>query len=113
LDVETEWPLVADEFTSRGMPMPNPAFAMIVGALDDKNVLHGFLVVQMQLHFEPLVLYTPAWVRGLVHAAEQNARERFGEGTPYFAFAGNEAVGGLCQAMGLEQMPFDLFTKKL
>lgn len=112
LDVETEWPLVADEFTSRGKPMPNPAFAMIVGAFDEKTI-HGFLVVQMQLHFEPIVLYTPAVIRGLVRAAEEETRTRFPAGTQYYSFAGNESVARICELMGGEAVPMQLFVKSI
>lgn len=117
LDVDTEWPLLAYEFESRGTTLPNPHFAMIVGAFDDRTEPHtlaGFLVVQLQFHFEPLVLYEPRALRGLVREAEAALKARVGtQDARYFSFADTEHVVEICEIMGMRPVHSRLFFKDL
>ncbi len=112
LDVDSEWPRLEPEFTSRNLPMPDPAFSMIVGAFDETNTLAGFLVCQLQFHFEPLVLYSPHALRGLVMQMETELLQRVGAAR-YFAFASSETVAGICKAVGMEQVTLPLFYKQI
>ncbi len=115
LNVDKEWPLVAHEFTDRGMPMPNPKFAMIMGAFEmdvDPPILQGFLVCQLQFHFEPLVIYCKHSLRGLVHSMEEELNHR-APGASYFAFADTDLIAGICGAMGMEPCPMTIFRKTL
>lgn len=112
LDVETEWPLIEKEFTSRDLPLPDPRFAMIMGAFDDHNTLQGFLVSQLQIHFEPLVLYNPAVLRGLIRGLEEVHKDMLGA-IRYFAFASTGQIQALCSAMGMEEVPMPLYVKQL
>ena len=112
LDVDTEWPLIESEFTARGVGLPDPRFAMIMGAFDDAETLQGFLVCQMQFHFEPLVLYSPYALRGLVHGLEKELKERIGGGR-YYAFADSDKISSLMTAMGLEVSPFAVFSRQI
>ena len=119
LDVDTEWPLIAHEFTSRDLPLPDPQFAMIVGAfrhphLGDPPELVGFLVCQLQFHFEPLVLYPPHGyaLRGLVRTLESELLHRV-PGARYFAFAATPEIQGACLALGLSPVSMPLFYKSL
>jgi len=113
LDPCSEWPLVEPEFTSRGFPMPDPTFAMIMGAFDDTDTLQGFLVCQLQLHMEPIVLYTPTALRGLLHNMEDAIKSRVGHAV-YFAFAQTELVQGVCErVLGMEKVDMTLYRKQL
>ena len=120
LDVDAEWPLIAREFTSRDLPLPDPQFAMIVGAflpsLDGQPPeLAGFLVCQLQFHFEPLVLYSPHGphaLRGLVHTLEAELLLR-APGARYFALAATPEIAGICQAVGMSPVSMPLFYKSL
>ncbi len=112
LDVDSEWPRLEPEFTSRGFPLPDPQFAMIVGAFDAANTLQGFLVCQLQFHFEPLVIYSPHALRGLVMQMESELLMRTGPAR-YFAFASSETVAGICKAVGMQQVTLPLFFKEI
>jgi hypothetical protein len=113
LDVEKEWPQIEQEFIERGVPLPDPRFAMIMGAFEETTqILQGFLVCQLQFHFEPIRLYCRHALRGLVHAMEEELKTR-APGAQYFAFADTDHIAGICGAMGLEPMPMTIFQKRL
>jgi hypothetical protein len=113
LNVETEWPLIAHEFTSRGVSLPDPRFAQIMGAFNtDTNTLYGFLVCQMQFHLEPIVLYNPLVLRGLVKHMEKDLEEKLGHPAQYFAFAGHPDIAGACEAMGMKKVEEPIYYKQ-
>jgi len=122
LDVDTEWPLIEHEFISRGAVMPDPQFSMIVGAFeksatvvngvaDETETLQGFLVCQLQMHLEPLVLYNPHALAGLVHAAERELASR-AQGR-YYAFGGSPLIEKICLAVGMQRVPWPIYFKDL
>ena len=85
---------------------------MIMGAFDDAETLQGFLVCQMQFHFEPLVLYSPYALRGLVHGLEKELKSRIGNGQ-YYAFADSDHIADIMKAMDLETSDVSVFLKKI
>lgn len=111
LDVD-EWSILAHEFSQRNCPMPDPRFAMIIGAFSESEIgqsLAGFLVCQLQFHAEPLVLYDRSALRGLVHTMEAELLRRTGNVT-YFAFGENK-VAEICEALGLEKVNMNIYKK--
>jgi hypothetical protein len=113
LDV-SEWPLIEHEFLSRGYTLPDPKFAMIAAAFteQDPQTIDSFLVCQLQLHFEPLVLKTPMAIRGLFRVLEQKLIEDVGSAT-YYSFAGSDTVAGLAEAMGMAEMKTRVYLKSI
>jgi len=92
--------------------MPDPTFAMIMGAFDSTDTLQGFLVCQLQLHMEPIVLYAPTALRGLVRNMEEALVKRMGSAT-YYAFAETDLIRGVCEAMGMEKVDLSLYRKQV
>lgn len=115
LDVETEWPQIEAEFTKRGSNLPNPELAMIMGAFrhtsDNSIRLVGFLVCQLQFHFEPIVLAEPIHPGGLFHALETELSARVGP-TQYFACVPAD-VKPIAVAMGMTELPYGLYIKSI
>ena len=113
LSVE-EWPLLEHEFVSRGYPLPDPKYAMIAAAFteQDPSTIDSFLVCQLQLHFEPLVLkdQNALAIRGLFRVLEDRLLETVGSAT-YYSFAGNDRVAGLAEAMGMSEMKTRVYLK--
>ena len=99
LDVQHEWPLVADEFAKRDIPMPNPVLDAIMGAFDDENVLQGFIVIATKFHFEPMVLWNPLVLRGLLVAAGNTVAANVGS-CDIYAWGESEASKQICEAFG-------------
>lgn len=85
---------------------------MIFGAFRDDGSFAGFLVLQLQFHMEPLVLYDPTALRGLVHCAENELESLVGSAS-YFALAPDTQIAGLCEAMGLQPVEMQLFSKRV
>ena len=110
LEVE-EWNLVGHEFDKREIPMPDPRFAMIVAAFEDEEsvTVQGFVVLQLQFHMEPLVVYNPVVVRGLISTAEQELVKRVGP-THYYCFAKGRTAE-LAEALGIQRVNMDIFHK--
>lgn len=106
-----EWEALRPVFEERNSPMPDPRFAMIIGAVEDNGDLAGFIVAQLIFHAEPLVVFNPHAVRGMVHKMEDELRERVGN-CQYFAFVDGR-VESMCKALGLEQVPLSIYRKQL
>lgn len=108
----SEWPLLEHEFTARGYALPDPKFAMIAAAFTDEDpqAMVGFLVCQLQLHFEPLVASNGFAIRGLVRTLEDELLLKTGSAT-YYSFAGSEQVGKICEAMGMAEMKTRVYLK--
>lgn len=111
LDV-SEWPLIENEFTSRGYALPDPKFAMIAAAFtdEDPSAMVGFLVCQLQIHFEPLVCANGYAIRGLFRKLEEELLLKAGSAT-YYSFVGNDNTAGLAEAMGMAEMKTRVFLK--
>ena len=123
LDV-SEWknyPEITEPFRSRNIPLPSSQLAMIAAAFmeSDPPKLQGFLVCQLQIHAEPLVLFNPYAVRGLMHIVEEDLLKRLGPGIQYFACveqseqSQSSRMGSMLESLGLEKMPVTLYHKVL
>lgn len=99
-----EWDLVLPDFEARGVPPPIPQFTQIVGAFN-KGKLHGYLVCQLQFHFEPLSASDPFVIRGLVSKAEQTLANQLQSSFVYYAHAPTPNIQRLCSLLGLEECP--------
>src|SRR6185369_2483957 len=110
-----EWPLLEHEFTSRGYALPDPKFAMIAAAFtdDDPQAIVGFLVCQLQMHFEPLVAHTPYCIRGLVRTLEEELAAKGAVPATYYSFTTSDAVAGICEATGMAEIKTRVFMKVL
>ncbi len=106
-----DWSSVEHEFTSRGVGLPDPSLAFIVGAFSDEGKLAGFMVCQPQLHAEPLCLYDPFALRGLIHALESELMTRYGT-SHYYAFAADR-VAGMAEAVGMKKLEVGVYQKCL
>lgn len=114
LDVDTEWHLLEHEFRNRNVPMPDPRFAMIIAAFDKENgieVIEGFVVCQLQFHAEPLVVYNPHCLTGLISTLEKELLRRVGA-CNYYAFADGK-VAQIAQLLGFQKVSEDIFRKEL
>jgi hypothetical protein len=113
LQVEEWEPLVGHEFIARLCPLPDPRFAMIVAAFDEEHpeTLEGFIVCQLQFHLEPLVIYNPHCLGGLISTAENELKRRVGACT-YYAFAEGK-VAKIAELLGLEKVTMEIWKKKL
>ena len=108
-----EWPLLEHEFTSRGYTLPDPKFAMIAAAFTDEDpkAIVGFLVCQLQMHFEPLVASNPFCIRGLVRTLEDELAAKGATPATYYSFAGSDVVAGICEATGMAEMKTRVYMK--
>lgn len=107
----SEWPLLEHEFTSRGYPLPDPKFAMIAAAFQDEAMV-GFLVCQLQIHFEPLVCSNGFAIRGLFRKLEEELLLKAGSAT-YYSFVGNDNTAGLAEAMGMAEIKSRIYMKAI
>lgn len=96
-----EWHLVLPDFEQRGVPPPIPEFTQIVGAFN-KGKLRGYLVCQLQFHFEPLNATDPFVVRGLINKAEQLLSNQLQTQYTYYAHAPTPNISKLCELMRME-----------
>jgi hypothetical protein len=103
-----EWGKIEAEFSRRGLSLPYPENAFIVGAFLNEEIV-GFLVCQKVMHMEPLVAYDPRVIRGLVKEAERILGLLF-PGTTYYAFA-KEKVAKIAELFGFVEMPYKVFSK--
>jgi len=110
-----EWPLLEHEFTYRGYALPDPKFAMIAAAFtdDDPQAIVGFLVCQLQMHFEPLVAHTPYCIRGLVRTLEEELAAKGAVPATYYSFTTSDAVAGICEATGMAEIKTRVYMKVL
>lgn len=107
----SEWTQIEHEFTTRNCSLPDPNLAVICGAFGEDGLLKGFLVCQLQLHFEPLVVAEPFAVRGLIRKMEEELQKTGNRS--YYAFAPNENIAGICEAMGLVDTGYKTYHKAL
>lgn len=113
LDVN-EWPRLKPIFDSYNSPLPDPRFAMIIGALDEeKNEIQGFIVSQLMFHAEPMWVNNPHVVKGLINKMETELVSRMGGPVQYYAVVPDPRVGELCGALGLKKMESQVFHKQL
>jgi len=108
-----EWPLLEHEFTSRGYPLPDPKFAMIAAAFTDEDpqAMVGFLVCQLQVHFEPLVASNPFCIRGLVRTLEEELAVKGATPCTYYSFTTSDSVAGICEATGMAEIKTRVYMK--
>lgn len=106
----SEWAALEPEFASRGVGLPDPDHAFIMGAFKDSGELAGFIACQAQIHAEPLRLYDPFAFRGLMRALDEEVRKRCG-GIPYYAFTDDDKVGGMIGAVGFKRLSFGVYEK--
>lgn len=99
-----EWNLVLPDFEQRGVPPPIPEFTQIVGAFN-KGKLRGYLVCQLQFHFEPLNASDPFVIRGLVHAAERALLNQLQSDFTYYAHAPIKNIQRICELVGMKACP--------
>lgn len=109
-----DYPEIAEAFESRGVAMPIPQFAMIAAAFmeSDPPKLVGFQVWQFQIHAEPLVLFNPYALRGLVECGENDLKQRLGNCT-YYACSTDPRMDATLETMGFSQTPYTLWHKAL
>ena len=84
------WPEIYEVYRQRGMPMPDPRFAGIAIAYSGSELYgqmecKGFLVLNVTLHAEPLVAFTPHCIRGLFECLDAHVLDKFGAGVQYFS----------------------------
>jgi len=114
-----EWqnyPEIKDSFEVRNIPLPDPHYAMIAAAFMESSPpkLQGFLVCQLQIHLEPLVVFNPYAVRGLMGCVETDLQRRLGKGVQYFACVDpSSRMESMLESLGLEKMPLTLYHKVL
>ncbi len=110
-----EWPLLEHEFVSRGYQLPDPKFAMIAAAFtdDDPRAIVGFLVCQLQLHFEPLVSSNPFCIRGLFRTLEDELALKGAVPATYYSFTASEVTNGIAENMGMAKMDVSVYMKVL
>lgn len=103
---------VVPVFERQGTSLPIPQESAFVGAVDPNGVVVGFLVVQVQLHAEPM------WIEQgnehifarLVSTAEKLISEKFGSRIVYvFAPAGK--VARMAQLVGMQIEPWVVLSK--
>lgn len=106
--------VIGPSFASRQLPLPDPKFAFVVVAIEEKPVhdrLAGFLVCQLQIHAEPLVAYQPDCIRGMVRHMESILTERFGGWTYYCFDGGNRRIGQIAETLGMTNFPGYTYVK--
>lgn len=110
-----EWPLLEHEFTSRGYVLPDPKFAMIAAAFTDEDpkAIVGFLVCQLQIHFEPLVTSNAFCIRGLVRTLEDELAAKGTTPATYYSFSTSDTVAGICEATGMAEIKTRVFMKAI
>jgi hypothetical protein len=112
LDPQSEWPFLEGEFARNNSPLPNPQLAIIIGAFNKLDAIVGFIVIQLQIHVEPIYSTDPNCVRGLVRQAELFLKEHAGA-SHYFAHASTPKVAELCKAFGMQPTQYPIFMKRL
>lgn len=94
-----------------GQPMPLPNHAAIAVARDEEGKVQGLLVLQLQLHLEPLILKsTGVNFTRLVDTLEEPLRVNGGH---YWAFAPNALIGRMAETVGMQQMPWFVYHKEV
>lgn len=101
---------VVKEHEGRGISLPHPNSVIIQAAILD-NKLQGFILVQPQLHCEPLVLYNPAAYRGLMSSMEVEVRKSVTQGALYLTAEGR--ISKMAEIVGFEAVPETLYRKIL
>jgi len=106
----SEWDQLSAIFAANNSKLPDSRFAMIIGAFDEKNTLSGFIVCQLAMHAEPLVLFKPQALSGLIHKMEEELKASGVKS--YYTF-----VTGLSEELskfyGLQKLPLNVYQKSL
>lgn len=97
-------------FTARGMGLPNPATSFVIGAIDNHTgkLTENFLVVQLQVHAEPLHLVKGEGeylFRPFANLAYRVILDRIGP-VPVYVFSDSEKVISLAQHAGFDKLPW-------
>lgn len=103
---------VAPDFLRTGNPLPDPSVSRIIGAFHPDGALAAYLVLQVKLHAQPLVIRPGAQsvLPGLVRAAEAHILATVGPQWVYlFAPAGR--LSALAQTMGMQLEPWVVLSK--
>lgn len=97
-------------FTARGVGLPNPDTSFVIGAIDNHTdkLTENFLVVQLQVHAEPLHLVKGEGeylFRPFANLAYRVILDRIGPASVY-VFSDSEKVTTLAQHAGFDKLPW-------
>lgn len=101
---------VAEEFTLRGVEVPDPRTSFVMGAWEEEK-LQGFMVAQIQIHLEPLRSWNPHCAGPLIQATGDEVLKILGP-VPVFCICSGRTAR-LAQAAGFLPHPEFLFSKDL
>lgn len=101
---------VAQEFTSRGVGIPDPRTSFIMGAWEGEE-LQGFMVAQGQIHLEPIRSWNPHCAGPLIQATGDEVLKTLGP-VPVFCICSGRTAR-LAQTQGFLPHPESLFFKDL
>jgi len=88
---------------------------MIAAAFTDEDpqAIVGFLVCQLQLHFEPLVASNPFCIRGLFRTLEDELAAKGAFPATYYSFTASDVTNGIAENMGMAKMDVNVWMKLL
>lgn len=104
-------PFITQAFAQANSVLPDPAYSQFIACVEDGEVV-GFLVVQLKLHAEPLVIkdgYSDIFLQ-LVSTAERVILERVGP-TWVYLFAPAGRVSQLATHCGMQLEPWNVLSK--
>lgn len=105
-----EWPRLAELVEERFLP--SPEVATVAVAENEDGVIEGMLMLQLQLHMEPLVILNPAVSFMRLHAVLDGAlAER--KGVCYFAFTADDKVARMAELVGMEPTPYRVWKREV
>lgn len=110
-----ECKLLEPIFHAQGVELPDPATSTIIGAIDqDGKVTENFIVGQLRLHTEPLVLQP-----GCEHLFRPLARALYDKiatsvGTvDVYLFAPDGKVAQMAEVMGMDKEPWAVYSTRV
>lgn len=102
-----DWELLEPIFRAYGTMLPDPRLAQIAVSEDDDGQIVGFLVCQLIPHLEPIWVH-PEYRGGSVCIPDlvKTVTENLRPGTGLYAFAPSQAIGALCESVGMQPLPW-------
>lgn len=110
-----EWERVAQQISKYDAMVPDPTYATVAIAENESGEIEGFLIAQVAVHFDPLVLNNPNvnFIRLRDMLVSQLQPSVGGGGIVVYSFATSHKVAAMCERAGMKEMPYFVYGMEI
>src|SRR5438309_6589104 len=106
-----EWRKLTDLIPAKYLPAPEAATAAV--AEDEEGNVQAVLLLQLQLHMEPLLIRSPEVNFKRLQQVLHNAVAPGQPGLCYFAFTDDPKIARMAELVGMELTPYQVWRKEI